>query len=79
MGGADADVIMRTLVSDAQMRFYEKLITRFTNQGGGDFTGGRREAPTTTLSEAQWAAMSYTEKKAYSEAASARANSGRRG
>lgn len=79
MGDADASVILRTMVSDAQLRFYEKLITRFVNQGGGNFSSGRREAEPTGLSDEQWNAMSYSQKLDYSRAASAQAASnGRR-
>src|SRR5262249_48854562 len=74
-----AKPILATMVSRHHVAVFEDIIQRFTNQGGGNFTGARRDAEPMTLSQAQWDTMSYTEKKDYSERASAQAASrGRR-
>jgi hypothetical protein len=71
MGDADAKMIMRTMVSDAQIRFYEKMITRFTNQGSGSFSRRGNEPDKTGISDAEWDKMTYTQQKDYSERATA--------
>jgi hypothetical protein len=71
MGDADAKMIMRTMVSDAQIRFYEKMITRFTNQGGGAFSRRGNEPDRPGITDAEWDKMTYTQQKDYSERATA--------
>jgi hypothetical protein len=71
MGDADAKMIMRTMVSDAQIRFYEKMITRFTNQGSGSFSRRGNEPDKPGISDAEWDKMTYTQQKDYSERATA--------
>jgi hypothetical protein len=45
MGEADARPIRATIVTDAHLRFYEKLIGKLTSQGAAAFTGKHRTAP----------------------------------
>jgi hypothetical protein len=61
-----------TLVTAKQLEAFEDIIARHTNQGSGSFSRGGNEPDKPGISDAEWDKMSYTEKKAYSEAASAR-------
>ena len=45
VGEADAKPIRATLVTDAHLRFYEKLINLTTTQGGASFSQSHRSAP----------------------------------
>lgn len=76
VGDEDTKKIMGLLATDAQLRFYEKMATRFANPHGSSFHGGRREPPETGISEEQWNKMTYSERKEYSERASAMAVGG---
>jgi hypothetical protein len=42
MGEKDGTPIRRTIVTDAHLRFYEKVITQLTNQGGASFSQQHR-------------------------------------
>jgi hypothetical protein len=48
VGEADAKPIRATLVTDAHLRFYEKIINLTTTQGGASFSHSHRTAPDTT-------------------------------
>jgi hypothetical protein len=48
VGEADAKPIRATLVTDAHLRFYEKIINLTTTQGGASFSQSHRSAPDTT-------------------------------
>jgi hypothetical protein len=45
VGEADAKPIRATIVTDAHLRFYEKLMQRETSQGGASFSQQHRAAP----------------------------------
>jgi hypothetical protein len=55
------------LFTSGQIRAIEALQQRFTNQGGGSYSGAHREPPQKagTVSTEQYAQMSYTERKNY--------------
>jgi hypothetical protein len=79
VGSADARPIINTLVTDAHLRFYEKLHQKIVSQGAASFSQQHRDAEPRGVSDEQWAGMSYGEKKAYSERATAqRSGNGRR-
>jgi hypothetical protein len=45
VGEADAKPSRATLVTDAHLRFYEKIMNRLTSQGVGPFSQQHRVAP----------------------------------
>jgi hypothetical protein len=45
VGEADARPIRATLVTDSHLRFYEKIMTQLTNQGGASFSQSHRAPP----------------------------------
>jgi hypothetical protein len=45
VGDADAKPILATMVTDAHVRFYEKLLQRITSQGAAPFSQAHRTAP----------------------------------
>jgi hypothetical protein len=45
VGDADAKPILATMVTDAHVRFYEKLLQRITSQGAAPFSQAHRAAP----------------------------------
>jgi hypothetical protein len=45
MGEADAAPIRATIVTDAHLRFYEKLMNKISNQGAASFSQSHRTAP----------------------------------
>jgi hypothetical protein len=79
LGDAHAKAIQSGLHTAAQIQAFEALMTRFTNQGGGSYSGAHREVnqPERLSSEA-YNKLTYTEKKAYAEAASQREQAIRR-
>jgi hypothetical protein len=79
VGEADAKPIRATLVTDAHLRFYEKLQAKIISQGAASFSQQHRVVETNKVSDEAWAKMSYSQKKDYTERASAQQNgSGRR-
>jgi hypothetical protein len=77
MGDADAKPILATIVTDAHLRFYEKIHQKIVSQGAASFSQQHRDAEPRGVDDATWAGMSYGEKKAYAERASTQRN-GRR-
>ena len=68
VGDKDAAIILRTTVSEPQVRFFEHIMTRLANQGSGSFSSGRREADTgAKLTQEQYDKLSYSQKKDYAE------------
>jgi hypothetical protein len=47
MGEADAAPIRATIVTDAHLRFYEKLMNKISSQGTASFSQSHRVAPDT--------------------------------
>jgi hypothetical protein len=47
MGEADARPIRATIVTDAHLRFYEKLMNKISSQGAASFSQQHRAAPDT--------------------------------
>jgi hypothetical protein len=47
MGEADAKPIRATIVTDAHLRFYEKLMNKISSQGAASFSQQHRAAPDT--------------------------------
>jgi hypothetical protein len=70
LGDDKARAITSGLHTAKQIEAFETLMQRFTNQGGGSYSGAHREVAKMTVSEEAYAKMSYSEKKAYAEAAS---------
>jgi hypothetical protein len=64
-----AKALTVNLFTAGQIRAVEALQQRFTNQGGGSYSGGGREPAQKagTVTDDQYAKMTYTEKKAYAE------------
>jgi hypothetical protein len=77
MGTKDAAPIRATLVTDAHVRFIERVIDKLTNQGAASFSQQHRDVEPRGVSDEQWNGMSYSQKKAYAEKMSSQAN-GRR-
>lgn len=77
MGTADAKPIRATLVTDAHVRFVEKVIDKLTSQGAAGFSQKHRDVDTGKVSDEQWSKMSYSQKKEYTERATAQQNRGR--
>jgi hypothetical protein len=68
VGDKDAAIILRTTVSEPQVRFFEHIMTRLANQRSGSFSSGRREADTgAKLTQEQYDKLSYSQKKEYAE------------
>lgn len=65
--GEDARPMVATLVSEKQVRIFENIIQKLTNQGGGNYSGRHREIESKTIDDATWDKMTYTEKKDYAE------------
>ena len=72
LGDELAKALTVNLFTANQIRAIEGLQQRYTNQGGGNWSGAGREVAKTTISDEAYAKMSYSEKKAYAEEASAR-------
>jgi hypothetical protein len=47
MGEADAKPIRATIVTDAHLRFYEKMMQKISSQGTASFSQQHRAAPET--------------------------------
>jgi hypothetical protein len=78
-GDTAAKPMISTLVTEGQVKIWEDVITRLTNNGGGSFSRRGNEPESEKLSDAAYDKLSYGEKKDYAERASARAaQSGRR-
>jgi hypothetical protein len=67
LGDAHAKAITSGLHTAKQIEAFETLMQRFTNQGGGSYSGAHREPAQKagTVSTEQYASMSYTERKNY--------------
>jgi hypothetical protein len=66
MGEADARPIRATIVTDAHLRFYERMINKITSQGTAPFSQQHRDRPEEgKVSEEQWAGMSDAAKLDY--------------
>jgi hypothetical protein len=70
--------LISNLLTAKQVAAFETIMHRHQSQGGGNYSGAGRDLPKTTISDEAYAKMTYTEKKAYAEAASAREQSARR-
>ncbi|MGV7215899.1 hypothetical protein [Bradyrhizobium sp. UFLA05-112] len=70
IGHADAKPILSTMVTDAHLRFYERLMHKVTSQGTAPFSQQHRDVSPNTVDDATWSRMSYGEKKAYADRAS---------
>jgi hypothetical protein len=87
MTGDDGRVleqILRMAPTAGTIKSFERLVSRYTNQGGGSYSGAARDGTETgvgggpaRVSDAQYAQMSYSEKKAYAEAHEAYGRRGR--
>jgi hypothetical protein len=78
-GETAARPMINTLVTEAQVRIWEDVITRSTNGGGGSFSQRGRDMEPQGISDEAYNKMSYSQKVDYAREASARAaNSGRR-
>jgi hypothetical protein len=72
VGEADAKPIRATIVTDAHLRFYEKLMNRITSQGAASFSQQHRVAPDTNEIPG-YANMSFEQRRyAQDQAAAAR-------
>jgi hypothetical protein len=71
--------LISNLLTAKQVAAYEQMMHRFSSQGGGNYSGAHREVnqPERLSSEA-YNKLTYTEKKAYAEEASAREQAIRR-
>jgi hypothetical protein len=67
LGDAHAKALTAGLHTAAAIQALEVLVTKYTNQGGGSYSGAHREPPQKagTVSTEQYASMSYTERKNY--------------
>lgn len=66
LGEADGKQLMSRMVTASDIAIAEKLMARFASQGGGSFSGARREADTgAKLTSDQYDKLSYSEKKEY--------------
>jgi hypothetical protein len=65
VGDADAKPILATIVTDAHLRFYEKLQHKITSQGAASFSQRHRDLPDNGPSEETWNSWSYHQKRDY--------------
>jgi hypothetical protein len=67
VGDADARPIIATLATNAHLKFYEKILTKITNQGTATFDNRHRDRgpEAGTVSDAEWATMSDAAKLDY--------------
>jgi hypothetical protein len=77
IGDADAKPILASLCTDAHLRFYERMQAKIMNQGAASFSQKHRDVEPRGVDDATWNSWSYSQKKAYSEAATARQSKGR--
>jgi hypothetical protein len=77
-GDTAARPMLNTLLTESQVKIWEDVVTRLTNQGSGSFRQTGRDPEPNKLSDAAYDALSYTQKKEYAEQATARTGNGRR-
>jgi hypothetical protein len=67
LGDELAGALRQGMHTERQVVAYEKLMQRFTNQGGGSYSGAHREPGNKpdTVTKTEYDAMSYTERKNY--------------
>jgi hypothetical protein len=70
LGDKLAGALSLSMLRADQVEGYEKLMQKFSSQGGGSWSGANREVAKTTISDEAYNRMTYSEKKAYAEAAS---------
>lgn len=70
----DAKALAQMLVTARHVEAFERLITRFTNQGTASFSQKHRDVDTGRVAPEVYEKMSYGEKKAYAEKFSAKSN-----
>jgi hypothetical protein len=75
-GEAAAKPMMATMVTAIQVETFERIMQKISNPGGSVFTQQHRVVEPATVDDATWSQWSYSQKKEYAEAATAR--SGRR-
>jgi hypothetical protein len=79
LGDELAGALRRGMHTERQVVAYERLMQKFTSQGSGSYSGAHREVnQPERLSNEAYNKLTYTEKKAYAEAASAREQAIRR-
>jgi hypothetical protein len=70
MGGKDADALVKVMTmcprADTIIAF-ENLMRKVSSQGGGGYSSSHRDAPTAGPSDAEWAAMSYSQKREFTQ------------
>jgi hypothetical protein len=74
MGEADAAPIRATIVTDAHLRFYEKLMNKVSSQGAASFSQSHRAAPETN-SIPGYDKMSFEQRRLAQDQLAARRNS----
>jgi hypothetical protein len=74
MGEADAKPIRATIVTDAHLRFYEKLMNKLTTQGTANFSQSHR-APPDTNPIPGYEKMSFEQRREAQDRNAARRNS----
>jgi hypothetical protein len=67
LGDEIAAPMLTTLVTERQVRGFEKLIQKMTGQGAATFSQQHRDTGSGRLSQEQYDKLSYSEKKAYAE------------
>jgi hypothetical protein len=70
LGDKLAGALSLSMLRADQVEGYEKLMQKFSSQGGGSWSGANREVAKTTISDEAYNRMTYSERKAYAEAAS---------
>lgn len=72
LGDADGARLASRMFTASDVAAAEKLVAKFASQGGGNFSGARREADSgQRVTEEQWNKMTYSERKEYAERHSA--------
>lgn len=66
-----ARMFKSTCVSKAQVEGWERIMSKLSGQGAGGYSPQHRESEPVGLSDEQWNGMSYSERRDYSERASA--------
>jgi len=74
MGDADAKPVLATIVTDAHLRFYEKMMNKISSQGAASFSQSHRAAPDTNPIPG-YENMSFEQKRFAQEQNAARRNS----
>jgi hypothetical protein len=70
LGDERAKALTVNLFTAKQVEAFEVLMQKFSSQGGGSWSGANREVVKQTISDEAYNRMTYSEKKAYAEAAS---------